>query len=364
MIFKKIEVTKYNQKGEGVVFKNNKPFYVFGVIIGEIIDIEIIKEYSTYGIAKLIKIHKMSKNRTTNFVKNAEYIGGYELIHMDDDEQERFKKNKVIEDFKKISNIEIPNISFTKGKKRFKYRNKITLHNGHFYKKRTREIIEIDDYLLSDIEYNKNLQGEVIYRKLDSLIFGTKKDKKYTTDTMLGYKFRIGLNSFYQINKEVAEKVYLEIQKNVLKNGTTLDLYSGIGTITIISSKYSNKTIGVERNKNSFNDAIFNIKENNIKNINFYNMSVENFVKNHLSSTKINTLILDPSREGVGKKVLNNLIKLVSPERIIYLSCNPATQASDFNVLKEKYKITSCQIYDMFPQTYHIENLLILDERD
>lgn len=363
MILQKIEVTKYNQKGEGVIFYNNKPFYVFGVIVKEIVDVKIEKEFPKYGIAKLIKIHKISKNRTKINVDNVENIGGYELIHMNDIEQENFKKNRVFEDFKKISNTKLRDVYFIKGEKRFKYRNKITLHDGGFYKKRTNEVIDLNDYLLSDIKYDKRLKGEIIYRKLDTLIFGSKKDKKYTTDTMLGYKFRVGLNSFYQINKEIAEKVYLEIQKNILKGGTTLDLYSGIGTITIISSKFSNKVIGVERNKNSFNDAIFNIKENNINNIEFYNLSVENFVNNNLASTKINTLILDPSREGVGKNVLNNLIKSTSPERIIYLSCNPATQASDFNALKEEYKIFSCQIYDMFPQTYHVECLLILNKK-
>lgn len=357
------KIEKYNQKGEGVAFHNKKPIYIFGTIIDEIVEIEVIEEQKTYNIGRVVNIIKKSKNRREIDIKNASIIGGYELIHMKKEEQKKFKIDKVKNDFLKISQIEIKEeeIEFFESPKEFKYRNKITLHDGSFYQKNTKIPINIDNYLLSDIEYDKNLKGKIIYRKLDTLIFGNKKEKKYTTDTMLNYKFRVGLNSFYQINKEVAQEVYAEIQNNIIENGNTLDMYSGIGTITIIASSKSKKVIGVERNTNSFQDALYNIKENKINNIKFYCLNVEKYVEKYKDKIKIDTLIIDPAREGVDKKTIYSIMNQIKPKRIIYLSCNPGTQASNLFLLKEKYKIAKIKIYDMFPQTYHIESLLILD---
>ena len=183
------EVKYYNQLGEGVVFKENKPFYVYGTILGEEIEFEIIEELKTYGKAKLINIINKSPNRIEHNIKNAELIGGYDLIHMNEDEQKKFKISRVINDYKQIAKFNLNNIEWFSGKKKTKYRNKITLHDGYFYQKNSNSPIDIDDFLLSDIKWNKNLKGDVIYRQLDTLIYGTKNDWKYTTDNLLGFKF-------------------------------------------------------------------------------------------------------------------------------------------------------------------------------
>lgn len=357
------EVKFYNQYGEGVVFFKSKPIYIYGAILNEIIEYTIEKEFDTYGKGKLIKVLKRSNNRIDHNIKDASLIGGYDLIHMNEKEQKNFKVNQVKNCFKKNSNTELHDLIWFCGSKKIKYRNKITLHDGCFYKKNSNEKIEVDDFLLSDIEWNKNLKGNVVYRKLDTLIFGNENENnKYTFDTMLGFKFRIGLNSFYQVNKEVAEYAYSRIIDNIIPNSKSLDLYCGIGVIGILLSNKSKKVIGVEINKHSFEDALFNKELNKISNIEFFNNNVDEFVKSNKENFE--NVILDPARFGVDKKTLKLIVDKIKPKRIIYMSCNPSTQAADFNHLKEKYKIDKFYVMDMFPQTYHIETLMILTKID
>lgn len=355
------EVKFYNKHGEGVVFNNEKPFYVFGVIIGEIIEWVIIEENKTYGNAKLVNVVKKSPNRLEHNIENAEIIGGYELLHMNQEEQKKFKINQVIQDFKKNANIDLKDIEWFSGKKQFKYRNKITLHDGFFYQKKSNKPIEINDFLLSDIEWDKNRKGTIIYRKLDTLISGTKDDKKYTSDTLLGYQFRVGLNSFYQVNKEVTEYAYNYIEKNIIKNTNVLDLYCGIGTIGITISKNAKKVVGIEENFDSFKDALYNKKINNIKNIKFINSTVEKFLQYNEEKIKFDNVILDPPRNGINKEVIKKINNLLKPKIIIYMSCNPSTQAADVSRIKDNYKIKNFIVMDMFPQTYHIETIIVLE---
>ena len=138
--------------------------------------------YSGIGIITILVAQKSSQvygveiNRSA--FADAHLIGGYELIHMNDQEQIRFKKERFINDFWQIAKTKITDLAIFWGPTRFKYRNKITLHDGHFYQKQTHKPIVINDYLLSDIKYDSKLPGTIIYRQLDSLIFGSKGTQK------------------------------------------------------------------------------------------------------------------------------------------------------------------------------------------
>ncbi len=357
-----VTIEKYNQNGEGVAFVDNKPIYIFGAIRGEEVDINLIVEKEKYSIGEIVQIITPSTNRRLETFEDAKLIGGYELIHMNQDEQITFKKERVMNDFKSIAKTELKNLEFFVGEKEFYYRNKITLHDGAFYQKQTKNKIKIDNYMLSDIEYNEDLPGEIIYRKLDTLIVGNKKSGLMTTDSMFGLKFNVGIGSFYQTNKEVAQEAYKDIKNHVIPNGKTLDLYSGIGTIAIYVSDISESVVAVEDNKDSYNNAVQNIVQNQITNVRFIKADVEIFLKkNH---THFNTFVIDPPREGMSAKVIKTLILKFKPERIVYLSCNPGTQAADFAKLKRHYKIIFNKVYDMFPQTKHIESLMVLEKRN
>ena len=358
----RLTIEKYSQRGEGVGFYQQKPVYVFGTIIGETVEVQIIDTKPTYQIGQLIRLIQRSPNRVEHGINNAQQIGGYELIHMNDAEQIHFKKTRLLNDFAQIAKVKLTEqeVDIFMGQKRTKYRNKIVVHDGHFYQKRSHQPVVITNYLLADIPYDPNLKGTITYRQLDSLIYGTKNDQSYTTDTMLGFQFRIGLHSFYQVNKEVAEVIYAEIAQHVLADGITVDLYSGIATIAIIVSARARWVYGVEINHHSYQDALFNIDHNRINNIEMVQVDAEQFLQGWNSNQPIDTLILDPARTGL-TTITTKLILQLRPRRIIFLSCNPGNQAAALFHLKHAYHLKLVKLYDMFPQTYHIESLLVLD---
>ncbi|MCP4337234.1 MAG: class I SAM-dependent RNA methyltransferase [Mycoplasma sp.] len=351
----------YNTNGEAICVKDNKVFYVPGLIRGEEAECIIEFEKEKWGRAQIKEIIKKSPNRNEDVPDKHLEIGGYEIFHMNREEQTWFKNQLVIDAFKNNAKENIELEKMFVGKKQLRYRNKITLHNGGFHKRKTNEVIKLDDFLITDIKPKTSKSGEVIIRKLDTTISGHKGDKKFTTDTMLDIEFIVGLNAFYQVNKEVAEAVYSKMMKFLDKNEVVFDLYSGIGTITLIAAKKSKHVYGIERNKASFNSAILNQEKNDVKNITLLNQDVSKFLKKN-KEIKSDTFIVDPAREGLGKETCE-LIKEYLPKKIIYLSCNPGTQAADFNRLKENYEITYAQPFDMFPQTHHIENLIILNKK-
>ena len=215
----KLKAIGYNAKGDAITKYNGKIFYVRGLIAGEIAQCHLIEEYEKWGIAKIERILTLSNNRNHDVSENHLMIGGYELLHMNYDEQIRFKESKIKDDFRRNAN-EIINLCETfKPVKKFRYRNKITLHDGAFYQRGSHKKIYLNDFLLTDITPTTNLKGDVIIRKLDTQIIGKKGTKGiFTTHSMMGLKFKIDLNAFYQINTEVACAVYLEIIKYLPKN--------------------------------------------------------------------------------------------------------------------------------------------------
>ncbi|MGL4343512.1 MAG: class I SAM-dependent RNA methyltransferase [Metamycoplasmataceae bacterium] len=353
-------IEKYNQTGEGIAFINLKPVYIFGSIIGEKIKIKIIEDKNKYFIGEIVEIITPSLNRRNITIPNQKDIGGYELIHMNQNEQISFKISKIKEAFQQIANYYIEKIDFIASKNEFYYRNKITLHNGFFHKKNTNEPIEINDYKLSKIEPKTSLNGEIIIRELENRIEGNSNQKLFNYDKMLGFNFRININSFYQVNKEITEKIYKEILQEVISGGITIDLYSGIATIAIIVANKSKKVVSVENNSFAHKDAIFNAQKNNINNITFVKEDVLKFLANN--QIEADTLIVDPSRSGLNKKICEYILNNVKPKKIIYLSCKPATQARDFNFFKNQYTLKKILFFDMFPQTNHCETLMILEK--
>lgn len=185
----------------------------------------------------------------------------------------------------------------------------------------------------------------------------------YIEDKLCGYSFRISPKSFYQINTLQTEKLYrTAIDMAEFKgNERVLDAYCGIGTISIIASSSCGSIIGVEMNKDAVQDAISNLRRNKIRNAYFYNDDASNFMVNlAMNKEKIDAVFIDPPRSGCDEKFMSSLLKL-SPEKIIYISCNPATQVRDVEFLvKRGYSVKAIQPVDMFPQTDEIECIVKL----
>ena len=188
----------------------------------------------------------------------------------------------------------------------------------------------------------------------------------YITDILCGKRFRISPHSFYQINHAQTEKLYDYAIKSakLTKKDVLLDAYSGIGTIGIIASDYVKQVQGIEYNASAVRDAVKNCHENGItRNIAFNRGDAGEFLEKKAKlGTHYDAVILDPARTGADRKFLNSLVK-IAPERIVYISCNPATQARDLKTLTKKYTVTDIQPFDMFPHTRHVETVVLLSHK-
>lgn len=201
------------------------------------------------------------------------------------------------------------------------------------------------------INYNKK-NTNVILGDKNEVIYG----KGYIYDKIGKYTFKISLQSFYQVNPIQTEILYntaIDYAKEEnSKNKIALDLYCGIGTIGIFASEYFKKVYGIELVRQAIEDAKENANINNIENIEFSVGRVEEVLPKIVEKNKIlpDVVFVDPPRKGLDEKTIEFLLK-IKPEKIIYISCNPATLARDLSKLEEIYKINEIQPVDMFPYT-------------
>jgi 23S rRNA (uracil-5-)-methyltransferase RumA len=201
-----------------------------------------------------------------------------------------------------------------------------------------------------------------------SLVYGDDK----IVEELLGLNFEISMKSFFQTNPKCAEKLYTKVvdyaleNKEAVDNTVVLDLFCGTGTIgQIIANKSENtKIVGVDIVAAAIEDAKENAKRNNIEGLKFYAADVGKFLAEHPEYTnKIRTIILDPARAGIAPKTLKKIINL-NAERLVYVSCNPATQARDTEQLMEAgYTINKISLVDQFPHTAHIETVVLFEKK-
>jgi 23S rRNA (uracil1939-C5)-methyltransferase len=187
--------------------------------------------------------------------------------------------------------------------------------------------------------------------------------KDHMTEEMEGLKFKVGPKSFYQTNSEQAYHLYRVARDFAGLTGSELvyDLYTGTGTIANFVARNAKQVIGIEYIEPAIVDARINSAQNNIANTLFYagdmkDVLTSDFIAQH---GKPDVIITDPPRAGMHPDVVEMLLQ-TAPEKIVYVSCNPATQARDLALMKEHYKIEKVQPVDMFPQTHHVENVVLL----
>ena len=189
----------------------------------------------------------------------------------------------------------------------------------------------------------------------------------YIEDKLGEYTFKISPMSFYQVNPVQAEVLYntaIEAAK-LTKEDILFDLYCGIGTIGIFASKYVKQVYGIEIVPQAISDAIENAKINNIKNAEFIVGNVEFAFDELINKKKIipTAIIVDPPRKGLDDKTIQNILK-IKPEKLVYISCNPATMVRDLGKMEEVYNIIKIQPVDMFPFTKHVECCSVLYLKD
>lgn len=191
------------------------------------------------------------------------------------------------------------------------------------------------------------------------------KGKEFLTEQMEDLTFRIGPKSFFQTNTRQALNLYRVVREYAGLKGseTVYDFYTGTGTIALFLSRQAGKVVGLEYVNEAVEDAKINAAVNNIENTVFYAGDIRRIFSDEFlqKEGRPDVLIMDPPRNGVHEDVLRGVLK-ASPERIVYVSCNPATQARDIALLSSLYRLTKVQPVDMFPHTMHVESVALLEK--
>ena len=187
--------------------------------------------------------------------------------------------------------------------------------------------------------------------------------KDYITEQLGDVSFKVGPKSFFQTNSHQAKELYDKVVEFAGLDGTqnVYDLYTGVGSIALYVAKYAKSVVGIEEVASAIEDAKENMRLNGIENCRFYAGDVKNILTDEFAKEhgRPDLVITDPPRAGMHPSVVEMFLKLES-ERIVYVSCNPSTQARDLQVLSEKYEVEKVQAVDMFPQTYHVESIALL----
>ena len=229
---------------------------------------------------------------------------------------------------------------------------------------------ELIDFLTKKYSEIKTIIKNLNYKNTNIILGNENKvifGDGYITDILLGKKFKISNMSFYQVNPVQTEKLYSKAIEyaNLTGKETVFDLYCGIGTIGICSSDKVGQLFGIETIPEAIEDAKENTKINKIENAEFFVGDVENELPEFIKTRNIkpDVVFVDPPRKGCDKTALETLLE-IQPEKIVYVSCNPATLGRDLKILEEKYELKKLAICDMFPWTSHVECVAVLELKE
>jgi 23S rRNA (uracil1939-C5)-methyltransferase len=229
------------------------------------------------------------------------------------------------------------------------------------------EAVKLNFPQIVSIYYAHNTKGNDSIYDLDLILFHGESSliEKMPSVTSKGrtLSFKVGPKSFYQTNSSQAYVLYCEVLKmaKIKSIDVVYDLYTGTGTIALFMAQIAKKVIGIESVQEAIDAAKQNALDNNIVNTEFIVGDMREVFNEALWNEygKPDVLITDPPRDGMHPKVVQKLLDLKIP-KIVYVSCNTATQARDLDLMRGEYQVESVQPVDMFPQTHHIENILLL----
>ena len=396
-----LEIVKIDDFGRGIGFIDGKVTFVPKSVVGDIVDVEIVKTKKKYNVAKVQRIIKPSLKRKNVCCPYFEKCGGCELLNISYQNGLLYKKDKVVNYFKKNNLLITPKV--IANDQTYGYRNKISLkavdRKIGFFEVKSHSVLEIDKCLIAkdsinkvidfvksidiingDITIRSNYKDEILliinsndklsidldkFKKLsgigiivnDKVIFG----KSYFYEKIENLIYKVSYDSFFQVNLNVATKMFNVIKKHIKEEDKILELYSGAGAISLFVSSKAKSLLGMEIVNNAVINANYNAKLNNINNASFVLEDLKTGVK--INNYEFNKLIVDPPRSGLSKDVLA-FIENKKPQDIIYMSCDMQTLARDVSFLKSMYEITDFYVGDMFSYTYHVECVILLQRKD
>lgn len=397
-----IKVEKLNSQLEGIGYVDGKITFIPKSIPGELVDVTITKEKKKFQEGTLKKVIMPSEKRTLAKCPYFDKCGGCDLEHLSYAESLLWKKNMLQELFQRnhLWEGEIPVVSSVKP---WNYRNKLSLKVERgtlgFYEEKTHQFVEIKtcliargaiNCLLHDFSLFAFQEGslEVRTNHNDELLLSIQTEERVHIDKKLfeqhkivgiivnqklcygepflylrngGLLYKLSMSSFFQVNYEMSEKLFLYV-RNILKSArNVLDLYSGIGTLGFQAAKLGASVTGIEVVQSAVLNAIESAKRNQFKSVSYHLGKVEDLLS-HIPFG-FDTVIVDPPRSGLDKKTRNVLLASL-PQKILYVSCNPITLIRDLKEFQKYYTLDSVRAFDMFPYTRHVESVSLLSLKE
>lgn len=391
------KIEKLDNFGRGISHINNKIVFISDALEDEVVDATTTYSNKKFDEAKVNEIIKVSRMRIKPICPYFDICGGCNLLHMNYDDQLKFKYNKVKDIIFKYlkEDIKVNDVIYSN---QFNYRNKASFEVKEklcYKMRKSTNLVDIKYCYLLDNNINdivhvlnnlnlKNINNITIRTGEEDImviisgnptqeIIDALKEKArliYVNDKLVygksnivskigNYEFFVSDKSFFQVNKYNVKNLYDKVLEyaELTGNENILDLYCGTGTIGIYLSKYAKSVIGIEVNEQAIFDANVNKNKNNIENISFICDTTSNI--NNIVNNDFDVIIVDPPRSGLDKNTINFLINSKA-KRIVYVSCDIMTLVRDLNILKQDYDIREITPVDMFPNTYHVECVCVL----
>lgn len=421
---KQIRIEFININGEGICNQDNIKYCVKNVLPQEDVTIKKTYEKNNFVSGEVVSINSPSKLRISPPCPYYNKCGGCNFQFVKSDDGLNIKKQILSSYFSSIYNGDI---SIFPSKNCYNYRNKASFFvSGKkvgFQKENSNEVVEIDNCLLLNPIINKvlivlkqwikaysnsgvthfvvrvlNSKTSVVVvsksdvNNLSNLVKGLKNalldgnfglyvNKNSSKNKILSenythiyglkqletnyqnIKYFVHPNAFMQVNDDVKNLLYLSVLDNINSNDIVIEGYSGAGLLSALISKKANKVFAVEINKQASMNAEEVKRQNNLTNLTNVNGDCSIELTKLISKYKNAVFVIDPARSGCDNKTLQ-AVKNSGVKKIIYISCNPYTLKQNIVFLGDSYKITKMQIFDMFPQTFHMETLVVLERKE
>jgi tRNA/tmRNA/rRNA uracil-C5-methylase (TrmA/RlmC/RlmD family) len=340
---------------------DGKVVFVRYTLAGETVRVRLSKSKKGFSEAELIEVIKPSPHRTNPPCVYFGHCGGCQYQHATYEEQLRIKEKQVRDTLERIGGLkDLPNIHVVSAPQPFGYRNKITVHRGEtgevgFFMNDGRSIIDVEKCVIANDQVNQQL----------SLLRKSQVRKSHMSISDPSERIGSPEGSFHQINASMAEQLLqwlLPVAKADEGSSRLIDLYCGAGFFALGLAGQFSEISGLDRDAHAIHAANLRAKSLGITHVQFFAAPVEErleWLLNGLDFQKA-TILVDPPREGLPKPVVETLCTS-KPARLIYVSCNPATLARDLKSLAASgYSFVKLGIFDMFPQTAHIEAVVVL----
>ena len=388
-----VKIDKLSHDLRGITRINDKVTFVSDVIPGEVVDVRITESKKNINEGKVISYIETSSDRALPICPYYGLCGGCSTSYINYDKSLEYKKDIVIDIMKRYAGIDVkPDI--ISDYNIYSYRNKISLkvNNGKLalIKEDSNELVNINKCLLVNDNINKVIEilnsidlndvSEVVIKGTDEImvlvngsinsdiLINTLKfyvssivlndeviyGSQYITIKVGNYCYAVYPKSFFQVNTGMIEKLYDKVKGYAGRGNRLLDLYCGAGTIGIYLASNFNNVYGIEVNSDAIEGANVNKKINGIENISF---DCKRASSN--DSLDYDVIVVDPPRAGLDKTTVNKIINS-GVNNLIYVSCNPVTLARDIKLFSDKYLIEDMTLFDMFPNTKHVECVMWL----